>query len=242
LAHAIVVPSAYLVDVFHEFGLSARPVANFVEPESIPHRRREQIAPIVMSNRNFEPLYNVACALRAFALLQRRFPDARLILVGGGSQRAALQRLATELALRNVEWVGQVQPDRMGRYYDAADIYVNTPDIDNMPSSVLEAFAAGLPVVSTDAGGVPYIVDHGRTGLLAPRGDAHALASHMIQLCTDPGMVRTITTAARAEFQARYTWDAVRPHWESVYTSLVTGPRGKQNGAPGSGTRMTGSR
>ena len=82
---AIVVPSGYLVDVFARFGLQARAIANIVDTERFQFRERRPLRPVFLSNRNFEPLYNVACILRAFALIQRHFPEARLMVVGDGS-------------------------------------------------------------------------------------------------------------------------------------------------------------
>src|SRR6185369_15235720 len=105
-----------------------------------------------------ESLYNIPCTLRAFRLVQERYSDATLTLVGGGTQDAALRALARQLGLRHVTFVGRVLPDDIWRYYAEADIYLQTPDIDNMPTSVLEAYASGCPVVATEAGGVPAIL------------------------------------------------------------------------------------
>ena len=102
----------------------------------------------MLCTRNFEQLYNVACTLRAFELVQGVYPEASLTLVGSGSQRHALEQLAAALKLRNVTFTGAVAPHDIWRYYADADIYLQTPDIDNMPASVLEAFASGCVVTS----------------------------------------------------------------------------------------------
>jgi glycosyltransferase involved in cell wall biosynthesis len=222
LAHAIVVPSGYLVDVFARFGLRARSIFNFVEIERIHYRRRTTLRPLFLSNRNLEPLYNVACVIRAFGLVQGRWPDARLTIVGDGSERAALEELVAQLQLRNVTFVGKVPPEQMSQHYDAADVYLNSPDIDNMPNSVIEAFAAGLPVVTTNAGGIPYIVSHNVTGLMAERGDHAALAKHAIALLETPGLSDRLASRARAECLDRYVWSAVSREWQELYRSLAT--------------------
>jgi glycosyltransferase involved in cell wall biosynthesis len=149
----------------------------------------------MLSTRNFEPLYNVACVVRAFALVQAQYPDAALTLVGSGSQRDALERLAAELKLRHVTFAGRVPPSEIHRYYAAADIYIQTPTIDNMPLSVLEAFASGLPVVSTRVGGVPAMLTDGVHGLLAPDDDARGVASHVIRLLEQPDEARRLADA-----------------------------------------------
>jgi glycosyltransferase involved in cell wall biosynthesis len=224
LADAIVVPSGYLVDVFAQFGLRARSVFNFVELERILYRRRDALAgadaPHFFSNRNLEPMYNVACTLRAFARVQAEVPGARLTVAGDGAERARLEALAVSLGLRHVEFVGRVRPEAMPALYDAADVYLNSPDIDNMPNSVIEAYAAGLPVVTTDAGGIPYIVRDGETGLMVKRGDDAALAAAALRLLREPGLATRLADAARRECLEKYSWSAVSHAWADVYASL----------------------
>ncbi|MFN2398470.1 MAG: glycosyltransferase family 4 protein [Gemmatimonadaceae bacterium] len=223
LADEIVVPSQYLVDVFSTFGLHAIAIPNFVELEALPYRDRAQALgsqPVFLSNRNLEPMYNVACVLRGFAVIQRRLPQARLIVAGFGSEEARLRELARTLALTNTEFTGRLRPEDMSRLYDRADVYLNAPDIDNMPGSVLEAFAAGVPVVTTNAGGIPYIVKDGMTGLVVARDDAQALAAAALRLVDEPNLVRDLTSRARAECVSRYVWPAVRREWEALYHGL----------------------
>lgn len=221
LAHRIVVPSAYLVDVFARHGLAAESIHNFVEVERIAWRPRAELRPRFLSNRNLEPLYNVACSIRAFARVQAAVPHAELVVAGDGSERAALEALVAELRLANVTFTGRVPHERMAALYDAADVYLNSPDIDNMPSSVIEAYAAGIPVVTSDAGGIPYILRHEETGMLAPRGDDAALAAAALRLLRDPALVHRITTQARAELEAHYVWPAVRDAWLALYERLT---------------------
>src|SRR5579872_379002 len=176
------VPSRFLQDAFSAFGIGAEVVPNLVDTDRFRFRRRETLAPKILSTRNFEPLYNVPCTLRAFRIVQDRWPDAELTLVGGGSQDAALRRLARDLRLEHVTFAGRVPPDEIWRYYADAHVYLQTPDIDNMPLSVIEAFASGCPVVSTNAGGVPAMVTNEVHGLLVPCGDAAAAAGAVLRL------------------------------------------------------------
>jgi glycosyltransferase involved in cell wall biosynthesis len=224
LADVIVAPSKYLVDVFARFGLAAHSVGYSIETDRFRFRERKPLRPVFLSNRNHERLYNIGCILRAFALVQRRVPEARLVLGGDGSQHAALQRLAQELGLRHTEFVGRIEPEEMPAYYDAADIFLNSSNIDNMPISILEAFAAGLPVVTTNAGGIPYIVADGETGLLVQREDHEALADRAIRLLEDPELAGRIASKAH-EQSRRYRWVAVRKGWLEIY-------RGVMNGSP----------
>ena len=215
-----VVPSSFLRDVFATWGLRAEVIPNVVDLARFRFSPRRPIRPHLLSTRNFEPLYNIDCTLRAFGLVQREYPDASLTLVGSGSEDSRLRARAAELGLQHVHFVGAVAPEEIWRRYAEANIYIQTPNIDNMPSSVLEAFASGLPVVSTAAGGVPAILTDGVHGLLAPVGDATAVARQVLRLLGDQALVDRLTTSARAAC-ARYTWDAVRGDWLALYTALA---------------------
>lgn len=224
LADALVVPSGYLVEVFARAGLRAQALPNIVDLQQFRFRRRTPLRPVFLANRNFEAHYNVACVLRAFASIQRRHPDARLIVAGDGSQRTALMHLASELGLQHTEFVGQVPPDRMPRLYDAADVYLNAPDVDNMPASILEAFASGLAVVTTDAGGIPHIVRHAVTGLIVPRGDHEKMAAAALHLLQDPDLAERLISSAVEECRRRYAPQAVATQWRNVYEGLLASP------------------
>ena len=219
-----VVPSRFLGEVFAGFGIRAEVIPNTVDMDQFRFRIRAPLRPHVLSTRNFEPLYNGACTLRAFRIVQDRYPEATLTLVGAGSEGQHLRELAGELRLEHVRFVGRVPPDEIRRYYDEADIYLQTPDIDNMPLSVLEAFASGCAVVSTNAGGVPAILTNEKHGLLVDRGDYHAAAECVLRLLADPALAGRLTATAR-ESCADYQWNVVRSRWLALYESTVT-PRG----------------
>jgi L-malate glycosyltransferase len=220
LADELIVPSQYLIDVFWKFGLRATAVANIIDPDRFRFKERKPLRPIFLSNRNLYPLYNVACILRAFAKIQQTFPEARLIIAGDGSQRPSLEELARELKLQNVEFRGRVAPHRMHELYDEAHIFLNSSNIDNMPGSILESFATGMPVVSTSAGGIRCIVTHEQTGLLVPRNDHDAMAAWAIRLLESPDLASSIARNAYDEC-AGYRWDAVREKWLAAYARLA---------------------
>jgi glycosyltransferase involved in cell wall biosynthesis len=226
-----VVPSRFLVEVFREFGISASIIPNIVDLERFRFRERRPLRPRLLSTRNFDALYNVAATVRAFRLIQDRWPDAALTLVGGGAQEAQLRELASNLRLRNVTFAGRVKPDDIARFYAENDIYIQSPDIDNMPTSVLEAFASGLPVVSTEAGGVPAILTHGHHGLLAPLADYEALATHVLRLLDDPELAWRLAGAAYHSCQA-CTWSKVRDEWLRAYRGVASKAAAAHTGAP----------
>jgi len=222
-ADVIVVPSGYLVEVFGRFGLPARYIYNIIELERFRYRERRPLSPVFLVSRLLEPLYNVACVLRAFHLIQRRYPEARLTVAADGYLRPKLERLAfKELKLKNTEFIGFVPFEKMPEMYDAADVYLTATNIDNMPSSITECMSSGLPVVTTDAGGIPYIVTHEETCLMVPRDDPEAMAAAALRLLEDNELAVRLTRQAR-ESSRKFTWPAVRDEWVSLYHELARG-------------------
>lgn len=219
-ADAVVVSSRWLVDVFARHGLKARAIFNHVELDNFHFRRRAPLRPRFLSNRNFDPIYNVPCVVRAFALIQEKFPEASLLIVGNGAQRVEIEKLVRDLDLRNVEFKGLIKPEQMPELCDAADIYLNASNVDNMPLSILEAFAAGLPVVTTNAGGIPYIVTNEETGLLVEMNDHAGLAAAAIRLLEDGNFAAKIADRAHAECD-KYKWSAVREEWLEFYREVA---------------------
>ncbi|MGH9872018.1 MAG: glycosyltransferase family 4 protein [Pyrinomonadaceae bacterium] len=220
LADELVVPSEYLVRVFAQFDLHAKSIHNLIEMDRFPFRERRSLRPIFLSNRNFEKHYGVDRVLRAFAIIQEALPDARLIVAGDGPERIALERLARDLSLQNSEFTGRVGPEKIVELYDSADIFLNGSETDNQPLSLLEAFACGLPVVTTDAGGIPDMVSPGKTALVVSRGDHEQIAANALRLLNDPPLAQSIIEQAREECR-KYKWDAVHDQWLDLYYELA---------------------
>jgi glycosyltransferase involved in cell wall biosynthesis len=192
-------------------------IPNVVDLERF--RFRERLAssgPRLLSTRNLEAHYGVDTTLKAFALLQARHPEASLTVAGSGSQAGALQRLARELGLQEVRFVGRVEPEAMPGLCDACDVFVNASVVDNQPVSILEAFAAGLPVATTPTGGIAEMVRHEETGLLVAPRDPVALAGAVARLLEQPARARDMARRARREVEA-YSWPRVRKAWAETY-------------------------
>jgi glycosyltransferase involved in cell wall biosynthesis len=216
LATTIAVPSDYLVKVFASFGLPATRIHNVAEIDALPYRERLHPRPIFLHNRGLAPEYNAACTLRAFATIQEHYPGARLTIAHDGPLRPELQALAARLGLRQTEFIGSVSPEHMGALYDETDIYLMSPNADNMPLSLLECFAAGLPIVSSNTGGIPDIVEDRQTGLLFPPNDHQAMAACALRLLEEPGLAARLARSARAECE-KYTWPHIGPQWIALY-------------------------
>lgn len=216
----IVVPSGYLVDVFREFGLPASTVPNIVDLSQFRYRERVPLRPHLVCTRGFSPYYSVDVVVRAFAEVKKEYPEAQLDLVGNGPLEGDVRKLVADLNLTNVNFTGVAPYREIGKYYDQADIFINASWLDNMPLSVIEAFASGTPVVTTSPECMPYLVEHEHTGLLSPVGDEKALAANVIRLLRDPALADRLAQNAR-DASRSYTWEAVREQWLTTYRGLV---------------------
>jgi len=221
----LVVPSGYLVDVLREFGLEAQVVPNIVDLSNFRYRLRQPVRPHLICTRGFHPYYGVDVVVRAFAEVQKSYPSAQLDLVGGGVLEGQIRDLVRKLGLSGVNFLGVASHDDIARFYDRADIFVNASNLDNMPVSVLEAFASGTPVVTTAPESMRYIVDHERTGLLSNPGDAGELARNILRVLGDSELATRLAQNAYSE-SSRYDWKSVRDQWLSAYCRLIPG-RGK---------------
>ncbi len=221
MADVIVGASPHTRDVLAAHGLTARVIPNAVN-SAIHYRPRRKLRPLLMTNRTLEPLYNHPCIFRAFARVQERYSDAELVVGSDGVLRLSLEKLARDMGLRNCRFTGIRPIEEVPLIYDAADIYLTSPNVDCNPASILECFQAGLPVIATRVGGVPYMIDHGRTGFLVDIDDDESMAECAIRLLEDPDLVERMTAAARAE-APQYLWDRVAASWNQLYEELAGG-------------------
>jgi L-malate glycosyltransferase len=216
----VVSPSGYLVDVFRDFHLAAEPVPNIIDLSQFRCRERVPLRPHLVCTRGFHPYYSVDVVIKAFARVKKEYPEAQLDLVGRGPLEAEMRRLVSELQLQDVNFCGVASRTEIGHFYDRADIFINGSRLDNMPVSILEAFASGTPVISTAPEGMRYFVEDGRTGLLSPVSDSDALAANVFRVLREPALAHYLSANAAQEMR-KYRWEIVREQWLRIYRALV---------------------
>jgi glycosyltransferase involved in cell wall biosynthesis len=224
-ANVLAVPSGFLQQVFARWGVHSDIVPNVIDLERFrPGSAGGPVAHLVVA-RGLEPIYDIATALRAFALVRKDLPEAKLTVAGTGPDEPALRRLATDLAISEaVHFCGRLDRDQMAELYRASSVVLNPSRVDNMPNSVLEAMASGAPVVSTNVGGVPFIVRDGATALLVDAGDHAAMAAGALRVLRDTRYATQLREAALREVQ-QYAWQRIRQRWASIYAAACTGTR-----------------
>jgi L-malate glycosyltransferase len=218
LVNEIVVPSLYLERIFAAHGFRARVIPNGIDISRFRFRERTFAAPRLLSARNLERHYGVDVIIDAFAQVKRRFPQATLVVAGSGSEERALRAQAQHVD--GIRFLGAVDPAAMPATYDGADVFVNASVIDNQPVSILEAFAAGLPVVTTATGDIGAMLLHGDAGVLVDRADAATIADAIARLLEQPAVAIAAARHAREEAE-RYSWPRVAMHWKTLYSELL---------------------
>jgi glycosyltransferase involved in cell wall biosynthesis len=216
LADALVVPSLYLREVFAAHGYATRLIPNVIETERFRFRARAPLEPRFVSTRNLDPGYRVDVTLRAFALLRERFPEATLLIAGCGREEERLRALAQDLGPQGIRFLGALDRSHMPELLDRSHILLNASVIDNQPVSILEAFAAGVPVITTAPGDLRHMVRDGQTGSIVPPGDPRAMAEAAAALLLEPDRALRMAGQARREAE-RHAWSAVRDDWMRAY-------------------------
>jgi len=224
-AHALVAPSPFLAFAVEPYGVTARVIPNVLDLDAYPFRLRTAPRPRVLWMRSFHELYNPLLAVQVLALVRERLPDATLVMAGqekglSAATMAEAQRLGVSDAIRFPGFLG---PEAKMREGGAADVFLNTNRVDNAPVAVLEAAAMGLPVVSTDVGGVRNLVRHEHSALLARDGDAAGLADAVVRLVMEPGLAERLGRNARRVAE-RSAEPAVAGEWHQLLGEVASMP------------------
>jgi glycosyltransferase involved in cell wall biosynthesis len=223
-AAKIVVPSDYLKTIFSKYGFEATAIPNIVNLERFKPREKSletaknEFRLIV--TRNLESIYGLPTAIKAVAVAKKEIPNLKLLIAGSGPQKEVLLVLIEEFGLQeNISFVGRLGPGEIEHFYSEADIMLNPTTVDNMPNSVLEALASGLPVITTDVGGIPYIVEHEETALMVPVGDDQEMARQIVRLYKDKAIRQRLVKNGLEE-AAQYGWPEVKQSWIDTYEEL----------------------
>lgn len=231
-AAVVTTPSRYLQEQMRPYRSDLVLLPNGLDIARYPLRPRRELQPALMWLRAFHEIYNPTMAVHVLAALAHDFPDARLIMVGPDKGDGSLQRVlktAEELGVgAHLETPGGVPKSDVPVWLDRGDVFLNTTNVDNTPVSVIEALACGLCVVSTNVGGIPYLLEDGVDALVVPPNDAEAMAQAVRRVLTEPGLAERLSRNARAKAE-RFDWSVALPKWEVLLRS-VRGRVGRDDG------------
>ena len=221
-AASLVAPSEYLKEAIRPFGFEAEVIPNVINVHQYPYRNRTKLQPRLLWMRAFHPIYNPQMAIRAFERLAAAYPDASMVMAGEEKGLGPeCQDLVRQLGLTNsIRFAGFLDMESKIREGSSADIYLNTNRIDNMPVSIVEAGAMGIPVVATAVGGVPYILEHEQTGLLVPDDDAESAAEAITRLLQDSDLAGRLSIGGR-RLAEKSSWEEVKPRWTALFDRVA---------------------
>ncbi len=211
-----IVLSGFLANIFDKHRLPYTIIPNIIDLNDTQFRQRETLRPNFICIRAHEPLYNIPCVLRAFKQVQAQLPEATLTLVGGGSEHDNLIRQVEEMGISHVTFTGRVNNSEIYMYLDCADIMLSAPVVDNMPVSLLEGMNAGLIVISSRVGGVPYMIKDGATGLLFESDNHEKLAEKVLWALNNQAVAKDIIQQAHRAVKA-YHWDNIKGKLYNIY-------------------------
>jgi glycosyltransferase involved in cell wall biosynthesis len=223
-ASAVTTPSRYLLEQMGKYRHDIRLLSNAVEVSAYSFRVRDHLRPRFVWLRSFHRIYNPTLAPLVLARLATRLPDARLTMIGpdkGDGSLEDVKRLAAATSAETrIVFAGAVLSREVPRWLGAADVFLNTSNVDNTPVSVVEAMAAGLCIVSTNVGGIPYLLEHERDALLVPPGNAGAMADAIQRLFDEPGLAARLSRNARLKAE-QLDWSVVLPKWDELLAGVA---------------------
>ena len=222
-AAAVVAPSGYLQQAMKPYHAEILLIPNALELSRYAYRQRETPAPRLIWLRAFHQIYNPQLAIAALAQLHLEFPDIRLMMVGPDKGDGSLQNakmFCHEMGLENaVSFPGAVKKAAVPAALNDGDIFLNTTNIDNTPISVMEAMACGLCIVSTNVGGIPWLVRDEQEALLVAADDPAAMAAAVRRLLREPGLAGRLSANARVKAET-LDWSIILQQWEKLFTQI----------------------
>ncbi|MEZ4854626.1 glycosyltransferase family 4 protein [Flavobacterium sp.] len=216
-AYKNVAPSNYLKSEFEKLGFeNIIYIPNSIELEKYKFQLREKIEPKLLWVRAFAEIYNPKMAIKVLQELSKTYPNTTLTMVGpdkDGSMQTTKQ-LANELGLF-VTFTGKLSKEKWWKLSQMHDVFINTTHFDNTPVSIIEAMALGLPIVSTNVGGIPFLLEHTTNALLVNDNDAEGMVKAIDTLLKNPMLVQNISKNARNTSE-NYDWQKVKLIWNDL--------------------------
>lgn len=227
-ASAITAPSHYLLEKMRPYCDEILLLPNPIEIQRYEFLPRTNPQPKLIWLRAFHEIYNPEMAIQVANQLKAEFSALHLTMIGpdkgDGSWQQTSKAAQTAGLHDQLLMPGGVANTEVPRWLNRGDIFLNTTNVDNAPVSVIEAMACGLCIVSTNVGGLPYLLEDGQDALLVPPNDPDAMADAVRRLLTEPGLSERLSINARRKAES-FDWSAVLPQWKTLLRRLA-----RQNG------------
>jgi glycosyltransferase involved in cell wall biosynthesis len=222
-AAVVTTPSRYLHERMIQYCPAIRLVPNPIDLSASTFQLRRIVQPKLVWLRAFHQVYNPTLAPKVLSLLLSELPDLQLTMIGpdkGDGSLQETQTVAQELGIiERINFPGGIPKAEVAQWLSQGDIFINTTNIDNTPVSVIEAMACGLCVISTNVGGIPYLLAHDQDALLVPPDDPRAMAAGIRRLLTEPDLAERLSLHARQKAE-QFDWSVILPQWEALFKEV----------------------
>lgn len=222
-AEKIVVPSNYLGNSINQLGFSCVYIPNFIELSRYSNKKIEYATPNLIWLRAFHSIYNPTLAIKVLIELNKIAQKVLLTMIGpdkgDGSLDLTLEITQEYGVSQQISIIKGVPKSKVPNELSKGDIFINTTNVDNTPVSVIEAMACGLCIVSTNVGGIPYLLEDGVDALLVQPDDAVAMAEAVKKILYEPGLAMKLSENARKKAE-QFDWEKIMPLWEEIFQSV----------------------
>lgn len=223
-ADRVIAPSNYLKEEMKQYCNHITLLRYGVDIDEFQYRHRDNPDPKLITLRSIHEIYNPSLAPKVLYSILDKYPNASLVMIGAnkhdGSWEKTKQTISGLGITEKVQMLGRIPRNEIPANLNDADIYLNTPDIDNTPLSIAEAMACGLCIVSTNIGGLPYIMNDGENALLVPADDPETMATAVIRILEERGLASRLSLNARREAE-QYSWSIVITKWEELFLQTI---------------------
>lgn len=216
-----IAPSYFIKEKFQQNGISGvQYIPNSLKIEEYSYKIRKSLKPKLLWVRAFSEIYDPLMAIQSLEILLKEFPDAELCMVGPEKDSSFQECMAyVEKKKLPVRFTGKLDKKEWHELAIEYDIFLNTTKIDNTPVSVIEAMALGIPVVSTNVGGIPYLIDNHANGVLVPPQKPLEMSNAIAVLLRDPDGSQKLASSARLKVE-KFDWAEVKKMWHTVLLNI----------------------
>ncbi len=211
-----IAPSNYLKSAFQKKGYATMFIPNIIQIENYNFKNRLNLEPKLLWVRAFKEIYNPTMAIKVLHLLKKEFPKAKLCMVGPfvDTTYNKVLELVSELNLeKSVEFTGVLLKEDWHKKSEEFDIFINTTNFDNTPVSVMEAMALGLPVVSTNVGGIPFLIEDKLDGLLVPKSNVKEMTKAIVSILNNKNSNLRLHARDKVE---KFSWENNKEKWLKI--------------------------
>ncbi len=220
-----IAPSSYLIKEMFVYRRDIHLIPNPIEVRSYPFRLRSKPEPHLIWLRAFHNIYNPQMVPSIMAELRKVFPGIVVTMIGPDKGDGALyetqKRIEAFGLQQSIKIVKGIPKSHVPKMLELGDIFINTANIDNTPVSVIEAMASGLCVISTNVGGIPYLLEDQEDSLLVPADDVDAMVVAVKRILTEPDLAERLSGNARRKAE-QFDWSVVLPQWEKLFSEVAS--------------------